>query len=566
MSNLKDIQFPSATYEQWKEQAIKALKGKPFESLFTKTIEDITLEPLYTQESLVTKLGEKLEKQISTIRTLNFSDEFQAAQQVFGETSEQFFANLEDGINRGNKVITIDSRVSFDWNEESLTQLARYFAEYSFKLVLHNTKDPIVSVFEKIDDAIREKVNGYIITNESFELDNYPNVRTISANTLPYHYEGANAVQELALALALAAKSADKEENFEEFSRKFFVHFAIDTQFFSEIAKLRAFKVLWKAFAAAYGIEANLQVPVLAETSLRSFSKYDVYVNLLRAGNEAFAALIGGADVLTVHPHDVLTAPTDQSIRIARNVVLVLNEESYVANVLDPSGGSYYIESLTADYVEKAWNLFLEIQEAGGIDQYAASGKLHAALEEVNNKRVQAVNTRKHSLIGTNIYANSADELPKEVNPLFADVKRVAQSFEDLRERYSQIQPKVAVLTFGKLKDFKPRADFIAGFFATAGIVPTQSGAIETVEGAVEWLKNTDATYVVLAATDDDAKAIVPTLLDVKREGLLLDVAGRYKEEEAEWQSKGLNGFIFAGQDIVEKLNTVAHELKEVQR
>ena len=89
--------------------------------------------------------------------------------------------------------------------------------------------------------------------------------------------------------------------------------------------------MLWKAFTSAYGVEENIPVPIIAETSLRSFSKYDVYVNLLRAGNEAFAAVIGGVDVVTVHPHDVLTKPTDQSIRIARNVVLVLKEESYVA-------------------------------------------------------------------------------------------------------------------------------------------------------------------------------------------------------------------------------------------
>src|SRR5690606_10427391 len=133
---------------------------------------------------------------------------------------------------------------------------------------------------------------------------------------------------------------------------------------------------------------------VLAETSLRSFSKYDIYVNLLRAGNEAFSALIGGADAITVYPYDVLTKPTDQSIRIARNVVLVLKEESFVDDVLDPAGGSYFIETLTREYVEKAWELFLQIQEAGGIDEYENSGKLKAALEEVYNERIKQVETR----------------------------------------------------------------------------------------------------------------------------------------------------------------------------
>ncbi len=242
-----------------------------------------------------------------------------------------------------------------------------------------------------------------------------------------YHYEGANAVQELALTLAIARKYVN-EDNFESFANKFFVNFAIDTQFFSEIAKLRAVKVLWKAFSSAYGVSDNIAIPIVAETSLRSFSKLDIYVNLLRSGNEAFSALIGGADVFTVHPHDVLTKPTDQSIRIARNVNLVLKEESLVQNVIDPSGGSYFIETLTSEYVEKAWALFLEIEEAGGIDAFIQSGKLTALLEEVNSIRLKAVATRKHSLIGTNIYANPVDQLSTETNPLFANVNRLCNT------------------------------------------------------------------------------------------------------------------------------------------
>ena len=163
-------------------------------------------------------------------------------------------------------------------------------------------------------------------------------MRSVSADTTVYHNEGANAVQELAYALALAAKFAEQEESFEAFSKKFFVSFAIDTQFFTEIAKLRAFKVLWKAFSSAYGVTDHIKIPTVAETSLRSFSKLDVYVNLLRSSNEALSGLIGGADLFTVHPHDVLTKPTDQSVRIARNVSLILREETNVLKVKDPAG------------------------------------------------------------------------------------------------------------------------------------------------------------------------------------------------------------------------------------
>jgi len=561
-NNMNEIEFPAVRYDEWKETAIKSLKGKPFESLFTKTIEGITLQPLYTQEMLIEKLGDELEKQVSTIRSLKASDSVQAAQTIYGDNEEQFFDRLKDSVKRGNGIITIDSRV-LEWNDENLNELAKYLVETPFKLLVES--DRILDVFSKIPEADREKVKGYVIAKDAVELEGYPNVRTFAADTVPYHYEGAHVVQELALSLAQAAKYAEKSESFESFANKFFVHFAIDTHFFQEIAKLRAFKVLWKAFEKAYNAEA-VPVPVLAETSLRSFSKYDIYVNLLRAGNEAFAALIGGADAITVYPYDVLTKPTDQSIRIARNVVLVLKEESFVDDVLDPAGGSYFIETLTREYVEKAWELFLQIQEAGGIDEFEKSGKLQSALEEVYKTRIQQVETRKHSLIGTNIYANPADELQTETNPLYADIKRLAVPFETLREQYAKANPKIGILTFGKLKDFKPRADFVEGFFATAGVVPVESGEIESIEEAKNWLQQTDADYVVIAATNDQTKEIVPALLEGKKESVILDVAGKFPEEEQEWLSKGLNGFIYLGQNIVEKLTALLESLKEVQR
>lgn len=562
--NMKNVEFSKPTYDEWKEQAIKALKGKPFESLYTKTIEGITLEPLYTQEMLIDKLGDQLDKQISTIRTMKATEDFAVAQQIFGDSEEEFFQNLKDSVERGNQVITIDSRVNFEWNDSNLAELSTYMTENSFKFILQNENDSLLNVFNIIEESKRENVRGFIVSSTPVDLPQYPNVRTLSANTVEYHYEGANAVQELAYSLALASELASKEENFETFVNKFFVQFATDTQFFPEIAKLRAFKVLWKAFCKAYDVNAT-PVPVVSETSLRSFSKYDVYVNLLRAGNEALSALIGGADVFTVHPYDVLTKPTNKSIRIARNTTLVLKEESFVAKTIDPSAGSYFIESLTSEYVEKAWALFLQIEQAGGFTAYKQSGELQKQLEEVYNARIKAVETRKHSLIGTNIYANPQDEVAGETNPLFANIKRLAIPFETLREQYAGLENKIALLTFGKLKDFKPRADFVRGFFTTAGITLEQSGEITSIEEAVKWLENTDFSYVVVCAKDDDAKQLVPELLKVKKAETTLDVAGRFKDEEAAWTSEGLNGAIYMGQNVVEKLTAVYNTLKEVQ-
>lgn len=559
--NMKEIEFQTASYEQWKEEAVKALKGKPFESLFTKTIENITLDPLYTEESLIEKLGDQLEKQVSTIRSLTKQTSFTVAQQIAGDDAASFFSNIEDSLSRGNEMITINSPVAFDWSEQDSEKLAAFLSENSFKFIVASAEDALLDVFKYIDEAKRNDVVGYIVSPETVELADYPNVRTFCANTIPFHNDGANAVQELAVALAQAAKLANTAEDFKAFEQKFFVQFAVDTQFFAEAAKLRAFKVLWKAFASAFGNEASA-VPVAVETSVRSFSKYDVYVNLLRAGNEAFSAAIGGADIITVHPHDALTGVSGQSIRIARNVSLVTKEESHVTNVIDPSGGSYFIESLTADYVKEAWALFLEIEIAGGLEAYG----INAQIEEVYQARMKQVETRKHSLIGTNIYANPQDTAAATENAQFAGVKRLAVPFENLRATYAQTGLKAAILTFGELKNYKPRADFVQGFFATAGIVAYQTAGFQTIEDATAWLASADYDYVVVAATDEDTKAIVPALLENKKHTVVLDAAGKYKEEEAAWTANGLNGFIHAGQNIVEKLSDVVMSVKGVQQ
>ncbi|MFJ7368158.1 methylmalonyl-CoA mutase family protein [Lysinibacillus sp. NPDC098008] len=565
-NNMKNIEFEKPAYTDWQDAAIKALKGKPFESLFTTTSEGITLQPLYTQESLITKLGDELDRQVATIRSLQSSPVFQVAQQVHADTSEAFFTQLDDSLARGNEVITIDSRVHFEWTEEVLAKLAPYFSEYSFKITVENAQDPLLAVFHHIAADQQQAVRGFIVSQDTISLPAFPNVRSVNADTTIYHYQGANAVQELAYALALAAKLAGQEESFEAFSKQFFVTFAIDTQFFTEIAKLRAFKVLWKAFLAAYGVTENLKVPTVAETSLRSFSKLDVYVNLLRSSNEALSGLIGGADVFTVHPHDVLTKPTEQSIRIARNVSLILKEETNVLKVIDPAGGSYFIESLTADFVKEAWALFLAIEAAGGIDEYTASGKLAEEIETSYQSRIKAVQTRKQSLIGTNIYANPADVLEEATNPLFAHIKRVAAPFEQLRAEMSAADVKTGIVALGTLKSSKPRADFVTGFLNTVGLVPEKSEPVGTVEEAVAWLKATEAKYVVIAGNDDDTKAFVTAILAEKPAHIIVDVAGKFKDEEQAWLANGLNGFIFAGQNIIEKLQSVFTSMKEVQR
>ncbi len=553
MTNMKEVEFTKPSYDEWKEASIKALKGKPFESLFTKTIEGIIQEPLYTAESLLAKVDGKLEEQVSTIRAMQTEGTFGVAQEAFADSIEELISQAEESIERGNQYITV-GKVNFEWTERALKQLAALLEKHPF--AIHVMDPAVINVFDYIENR---EVSGYILSNETQTIPDFPNVRKLNAYIQDAHYQGANAVQELAIALAKASELAS-DKDFAEFEKQFFVSFSIDTKFFMEIAKLRAFRVLWKAFALGYGVENPQPVKIFTETSLRSFSKLDVYVNLLRAGNEAFSAVLGGADVVTVHPHDVLTKPTNQSIRIARNVSLVIKEESHVTKVLDPAGGSYYIESLTHDLAKEAWAKFVEIEEAGGYSAYVASGNLQKELKEMMAKRIQDVERRKTVLVGTNDFANAKEEVPTES---FYEVNRIAKPFEDLRQEFKKSPVQVAILTYGIFKKIKPRTDFVKGVFATAGITAEVTEPFTDIEKAKEWLANTTADYVVFSAIDEDTEAVILELLAAKPEHVILDAAGKFDEE---WESQGLNGFVYAGQNIIEKLQGIQDTLKEVQR
>src|SRR5699024_4684999 len=224
--------------------------------------------------------------------------------------------------------------------------------------------------------------------------------------------------------------------SFTQFENQFFARFAIDTQFFMEIAKIRAFRVLWQTFANAYGHEKASRVPVYSETSLRSFSKLDPYVNLLRAGNEAFSAVLGGTDILTVHPHNVIAEITPAGIRHARNIQLIIKSETFVDYVIDPAGGSYFIDTLTNEMTEKAWDLFLEIEDKGGYSAYVASGELEKKLKELYDERLLALSKRKDSLIGTNIYANLEDEISEKET--LSVPYRLPSTYEQIRKSFGK--------------------------------------------------------------------------------------------------------------------------------
>ncbi|MER2088366.1 MAG: methylmalonyl-CoA mutase family protein [Sporosarcina sp.] len=548
--NMQTTTFDKTGFEQWEETAVQSLKGKPFDSLITKTIEGIELQPLYTIESL--------DKRMQTNCVAKKDSGWIIAQQPYAEDGKQFVAELKHSIERGNEAIAYDGAKQLQWEDSSLAEIAQLMTQYPIFMTNTTQNDPFLKVFLGIPQSDRSLVNGAISVPDWSLPEGFTNIRTTGADMWGVHHNGADAVTELALTLAHAATSAEKAEKFSDFANDFFVRFAVDTHFFMEISKFRALRILWQAFCSAYSLQEAPYVPIIATTSLRSYSKLDPYVNVLRAGNETFAAVLGGADVITVYPHNLLTGPTNGAVRLARNIQLVIKEETHADKVIDPSGGSYFIETLTSELVEKAWELFMEIQSTGGYEAFLANGRLETLL----GQRIKEVAKGKQSLIGTNVYAELTDTDFSDWDGLQL-YGRLAEPFEKLVAKRKDNHVRTVLLTFGDLKDFKPRADFVSGFLATGGMRVEWSPSFDNAQQALHWLADEKPDYAIVCAIPSVTESVLDQLIEGCSDKLILDAAGKYEAALSQkWLNAGLNGFIFAGQDKVGKLIAINEKLK----
>ncbi len=271
----------------------------------------------------------------------------------------------------------------------------------------------------------------------SFEWANKcsPKIKTIGINTLPYLDAGANSVQELAYAMSTVVfytnQLIDRKMDPAEVMNGIQFTFGVGTNYFMEIAKLRAAKVLLTSIASEYNVDTkNLKINIGAKSSSFNQTTLDPYVNLLRSTTETFSAILGGVNNITTSTFDESTrTPDNFSRRIARNTQTILREESHLDQVIDPAGGSYYIETLTEELANKAWKLFKEIENDGGIFETLEKGTIQNSIYEVVNSRKKDINKRKSVIVGTNMFS--------DVNEIKLEDRKLDQSvFHKKRAKY----------------------------------------------------------------------------------------------------------------------------------
>jgi methylmalonyl-CoA mutase len=433
--------------------------------------------------------------------------------------------------------------------------------------------DPYLSFSSNLEEA------EYLITTVEKRL---PGLKAITVNGRLFQEAGSSLIQELAFSLSAAneylAGLTEKGLTVDKIAPRILFSLDIGSAYFLEIAKLRAIRLLWPRIVQAYKPESREVETIFIHASTASWNKsiYDPYNNILRTTTESMAAILGNADYITIQPFDhSFRQPDEFSIRTARNQQLILREEAYLDKVYDPAAGSYYIETLTDSMIRRAWHLFRDIEERGGIMACISSGYIQEEIKKSRNQKEQDIARRNMILIGTNQYPDIQECMLDEMNkpepeknkqpssyerlPQF----RVADSFEKIRlatERHVQSdkkRPSVFLFNMGNLAWVRARAGFTTNFFGCAGYEIIDNSCFFDIDEGVQASCSSGAEMIVICSGDDEYTAIVPEITRKIKQinpSILVLVAGYPKNILEHLKSAGVDDFIYVRCDVLEKL------------
>ena len=612
MANSKEklfADFAPVSTQEWLDKINVDLKGADFEKkLVWKTNEGFKVKPFYRKEDLENlKTTEALPGEFPYLRGTKKNDNtWFVRQDIKVNCPKEANAKALDILNKG-----VDS-IGFNINKKDLCPeyietllegicaecvelnfstcqgatvmlaglLVEYFTKKGYdldKLQGSINYDPMGKMLTKGKD-----VSNYIMAAKTLMeiMKALPKYRCITVNAIELNNAGSYISQELGYALAwgneylnaLVEAGVDATEA----AKKIKFNFGVSSNYFLEIAKFRAARMLWANIVKEYEPKCDCacKMKAHAETSTFNLTLFDAHVNMLRTQTEAMSAALAGVDSITVSPFDkAYQVADDFSERIARNQQLLLKEECHFDKVVDPAAGSYYIENLTASIAQQAWTIFLGVEEEGGMMAAIKAGKVQEAVNASNQARHEAVSKRREILLGTNQYPNFTElsegkapmgcqcccggEHKHECEKPFAtlDKSRAASEFEALRleTENSGKRPKAFMLTIGNLAMRQARAQFSCNFLACAGYEVIDNLGFPTVEEGVEAAMKAGADIVVLCSSDDEyAEYAIPAYQALNGRAMFI-VAGAPACMD-DLKAAGIENFIHVRCNVLETL------------
>ena len=537
-------EFQAPTTQEWLDKIEVDLKGADFQKrLVWRTNEGFNVQPFYRREDLKDlKTPDALPGEFPFVRgNKKDSNEWYVRQNIVvgGDpvaANKKALDILMKGVDSIGFKLGHDE-VSAEYIDALLKDIRLDIVEVSYRACLRHAlqlADLLVTYFEK-KGFDKEKIVGGVGfdpiermlmkgKDSSFllpdmpklveKLKDYPNLRCVMVHSDLLNNSGAYIVQEMGYALAWGneylQQMVDAGVDVDLAAKKIKFYMGISENYFMEIAKFRAARMLWAQIVKQYEPKCDCacKMVINASTSTYNQTVFDSYVNLLRSQTEAMSAALGGVHSLVVTPFDApYEKPTDFSERIARNQQLLIKEEAHFDRIVDASAGSYYIEHLTDALAQEAWKLFLKVEEEGGFLEAVKKGTIQEDINATNVKRHGDAAKRKEFILGTNQFPNFTEKSEGKAPISSADcvathagdadvpalkTSRLASDFETLR------------LTTEKAAKVQARAQFSCNFLACAGYKVIDNLGFKTVEEGVDAALEAKADIVVICSSDDE--------------------------------------------------------------
>ena len=601
-------QFPPVSTQEWKDKVVADLKGADFDKkLVWRTSEGFNVNPMYREEDIENlKTLNSRPGEYPYIRGTRTNNDWMTRQDIevvdLKAANEKALDILDKGVNSlgfhlngdqicANCLATLLDGIHADCVEINFMTCIRHAAKLATALTEYYTAkgynlaelrgsinfDPYKRILKKGKDVENVAEMAAEVLAAAAQLKKY---RVLAVDALLINNAGGHITQELGYALAWGnewmAALTDAGHKAEEVACRIKFNFGISSNYFMELAKFRAARMLWAQIVKQYNPACDCACKMMAHATTSEFNQtvYDAHVNLLRTQTETMSAALAGVDSITTLPFDkVFTTPDEFSERIARNQQLLLKEESHLDKITDPGAGSYYIENLTVAIAEQAWKLFLDIEERGGFHAALKAGYIQEQVNTVGVERLSNVARRKEILLGSNQYPNINEKAADKIAPAEScgcgcnneckpelptlNFKRAASDFEALRlaTEAAEKQPSVFMLTIGNLAMRLARSQFSSNFFGCAGYKIIDNLGFDTVQAGIDAALAAKADIIVLCSSDEEYETLAPEAFKYLDGRALFVVAGAPACTE-DLKAVGITEFINVRSNVLDTLKS----------